>query len=129
MGDDDPANENDDGSSFFDALPTPSNGPTKVPAKPMASPNPFDDGGEPDFAGWLNAQKAAKTKPALPKGLKSAGLKSPMGTGAGTGVNRKGIPARPAETKKSVTSPPAVAKEISTKPKEEDEGEGWGAWD
>ena len=128
MGDSD--RENDEASSFFDALPDTSNGPSKIPAKPMASPTPFDDGGEPDFAGWLNAQAAAKTKPPLPKGLKSPAVKSPTGTAKG--VNRKGIPARPAVGAKSVTSPAAVVgKEISTKPKDEgdEEGDGWGAWD
>jgi SCY1-like protein 1 len=32
---------------------------------------PYDDGGEPDFEGWLNAQAAAKAKNSkvLPKGL------------------------------------------------------------
>ncbi|KAH0563066.1 hypothetical protein GP486_002372, partial [Trichoglossum hirsutum] len=29
----------------------------------------FDDGGEPDFAGWLSAQAQAKSKTQLPKGL------------------------------------------------------------
>ncbi|KAI4145383.1 MAG: hypothetical protein LQ340_006307, partial [Diploschistes diacapsis] len=101
--------ENEDGASFFDALgETPnSTNPniTSTFTKPAASPTPFDDGGEPDFAGWLSAQRVAKTKPPLPKGLNKglAAMKSPAGNASGGGVNRKGIPTRPAEIKKSVT--------------------------
>ncbi|KAI1098796.1 ARM repeat-containing protein [Jackrogersella minutella] len=102
----------DDGNAFFDA---PSE-PTK-PAKkePVASPPPFDDGAEPDFAGWLAAQTQKKgpggSKP-LPKGLAKA-------NGKATGASKKPLPTRS-------VSKPVVAKKIDMKPKETDDDDGWG---
>ena len=138
MDDNDGDQATEDGASFFDALSAENTSTTatangkSTSTKPAASPTPFDDGGEPDFAGWLNAQKASKSKPPLPKGLGKS-VKSPTITKAGGAgnVNRKAIPARPAEVKKSVTSPPPVTTPIDTKPMEEDDGDGgdWGAWD
>ncbi|KAH8699687.1 armadillo-type protein [Ilyonectria robusta] len=82
---------------------------TKEPAKqPATSATPFDDGDEPDFAGWLAAQsqkKSGLSKP-LPKGLsKSAAAKKPL--------------AKPA-------AKPVAAKKIDMKPKEMDDDDGWG---
>lgn len=52
----------DDGDNFFDAPVAKKSNPTAATA--------FDDGGEPDFAGWLAAQNKSKTAPkALSKGL------------------------------------------------------------
>jgi SCY1-like protein 1 len=87
---------------------------------PASSPAPavsFDDGGEPDFAGWLAAKNQSKAKKPLPKGLnKSSSTNS-------------------APTRSPVTAAKpraaAPAKKIDTKPKENvDEDDGWGdAWD
>ncbi|KAF2166829.1 hypothetical protein M409DRAFT_66391 [Zasmidium cellare ATCC 36951] len=88
-------------------------------SKPSVS---YDDGGEPDFEGWLNAQAQAKSasKKPLPKGLAK---KTPA--------------ARPAPTSRTstVTSKPSIAAPKTSKPVEtkpapvEDEDEGWGdAW-
>jgi SCY1-like protein 1 len=86
---------------------------TRIASKPKASPVPYDDGGEPDFAGWLAAQSKAK-KP-LPKGLN---------TSRTTSIPRTSSPSTAAKPKA------APAKKIDTKPKDEDEGDGWGdAWD
>ncbi|KAF7550978.1 hypothetical protein G7Z17_g5324 [Cylindrodendrum hubeiense] len=78
----------------------------KQPA--TASATPFDNGDEPDFAGWLAAQSSKKTglhKP-LPKGLsKSAAAKKPL--------------AKPA-------AKPVSAKKIDMKPKAADDDDGWG---
>ncbi|ORY68935.1 kinase-like protein [Pseudomassariella vexata] len=75
--------------------------------KSAASPSSFDDGSEPDFAGWLAAQSQkkipGKSKP-LPKGLTKSG----------------GAAAKPA------TSKPVVAKKIDLKPKATDDDDGWG---
>ncbi|KAI8957082.1 ARM repeat-containing protein [Daldinia sp. FL1419] len=104
----------DDGNAFFDA----SSKPTKsAKREPAASPKPFDDGSEPDFAGWLAAQ-AKKSGPGgvskpLPKGLTKTNGKASATT----------------TTKKPLTSKPAakvVAKKIDTKPKETDDDDGWG---
>jgi SCY1-like protein 1 len=96
----------------------PFNAPTPVAStgttsKPKASPVPYDDGGEPDFAGWLAAQSKAK-KP-LPKGLN---------TSRTTSIPRTSSPS-------TISKPKAApAKKIDTKPKDEDEEDGWGdAWD
>jgi SCY1-like protein 1 len=87
--------------------------PTRTASKPKASPVPYDDGGEPDFAGWLAAQSKAK-KP-LPKGLN---------TSRTTSIPRTSSPSTAAKPKA------APAKKIDTKPKDEDEEDGWGdAWD
>ncbi|KAL2817861.1 armadillo-type protein [Aspergillus granulosus] len=86
---------------------------TGTTSKPKASPVPYDDGGEPDFAGWLAAQSKAK-KP-LPKGLNTTRTASIPRTSSPSTVT---------------TSKAAPAKKITTKPKDEDEDDGWGdAWD
>lgn len=109
--------------------------PVDKPSSAAPAAAAFDDQGEPDFAGWLNAQAAAKqaVKKPLPKGLSKnspAGLKpaavrstSSLGArkpiiGASSGVGAK-LPAKKVvEAKK-----PEPAKQ------EEDE-EGWGdAWE
>ncbi|RJE19750.1 SCY1 protein kinase [Aspergillus sclerotialis] len=79
--------------------------------KSKPSPVPFDDGGEPDFAGWLAAQSMAKAKKPLPKGLSKTSTTT----------------SKPVATKPKVAAP---AKKINIKPKEDDEDDGWGdAWD
>lgn len=89
------------------------------PSSPDPSANkspavPYDDGGEPDFAGWLAAKSQAKTKKPLLKGLGKASSSN-------------------ATTTKATPKPrvmAAAAKKIDIKPKVEDEDDGWGdAWD
>jgi SCY1-like protein 1 len=68
---------------------------------------PFDDGGEPDFEGWLNAQAAAKAKngKVLPKGLtkktpvSKVAQSKPQTTVKASPAN-KAIPAKKAQTEK-----------------------------
>lgn len=108
--------ENDDGNddAFFDAKPAVS----KPTIKKAASPAPFDDGSEPDFAGWLAAQASKKSgapggKP-LPKGLSKGG--------AAATTARK-----PSATVAKPKPKPVVAKKIDTTPKEtNDDEDGWG---
>lgn len=103
-------------------------------SKPAPEPVAYDDGGEPDFAGWLAAQ--ANKKPqgkALPKGLgkpnaalapsntrpNTTRMASTGNTGSGVGVKKAGITAaRPA--------PKPAAKKIDTAPKQTDDEDGWG---
>ncbi|TVY26671.1 putative inactive serine/threonine-protein kinase [Lachnellula hyalina] len=110
--------------SFFDA-------PSETPKQthtPSAS-NPFDDNGEPDFAGWLAAQSQKKpgSKP-LPKGLAKPANGRPatstriQSTGGVGGAGAK----KAAATAASVKPKPVVAKTIDTKPKETGDDEGWG---
>ena len=96
----------------------------------------FDDKGEPDFAGWLNAQAQAKSKQKkapLPKGLtKTTGRP----VGAAVRSNTTGTAVVGAEQSKKGVANRAVAanaakpapKKVEEKAIEEDEG--WGdAWD
>ncbi|KAH8693277.1 kinase family protein [Talaromyces proteolyticus] len=103
----------DEEETFFDTTSSPT--PTPAPAVAV----PYDDGGEPDFAGWLAAQSKAKASKALPKGLNKS-------------ATSKGLPARSSAASKTSTArsskPAAPAKVINTKPKEAEE-DGWGdAW-
>ncbi|KAF7585296.1 hypothetical protein BBP40_011304 [Aspergillus hancockii] len=97
----------------FSPAPTTVSTAGSAPA-PKAAPVPYDDGGEPDFAGWLAAQ--SKAKKTLPKGLsKTTSAVSPA-----RNVSRNGA------TKAKTTT---TTKKIVTKPKEE-ELDDWGdAWD
>lgn len=116
-----------DGESFFDA-------PSEIRA---SAPTPsFDDGGEPDFAGWLSAQAQAKPKPPLPKGLTR-----PSPTTLGN--NRQANPARSTTTgsvgsglgpRKLATAAPkptsTLPKKVDIKPKQGSADDDWGdAWD
>jgi SCY1-like protein 1 len=98
--------------------------PFEEPKPPKRAPAPvnFDDGGEPDFAGWLAAQSQAKSKKPLPKGLS----KTPRPTG-GRAATTGSVGA-----KKSVVTgkpKPAPIKKVEVQ-KEEEEDEGWGdAWE
>ena len=86
---------------------------------------PFDDGSEPDFAGWLAAQaqkKSALGPKTLPKGLTkppSAIESSKIAGSAVTTAARKTLPV----SKAKVSAP---AKKIDMKPKETAEDDGWG---
>ncbi|KAH8671494.1 armadillo-type protein [Xylariales sp. PMI_506] len=85
---------------------------TSSPA--LSSAAAFDDGSEPDFAGWLAAQAQKKTGgaggKALPKGLAKSG--------AGGALAKK--PAAASKPK------PVIAKKIDMKPKETADDDGWG---
>lgn len=120
--------------SFFDA-------PSESKAEPAISSAPtpiaaFDDGGEPDFEGWLKAQMQSKTKlksQALPKGLvKSATQNKPAApvrigsTGnSGLGAGAKKLPITTA-AKAKVSSSTLT----NTKPNQGAADDDWGdAWD
>lgn len=79
-------------------------------AKVSTKPVPFaDDGGEPDFAMWLEAQaqkkKIGSSKP-LPKGLSKS-------------TTAKRLVTKPA-------AKPVVAKKLDMKPKEVEDDDAWG---
>ena len=103
---------------FFDA--------PSEPKPATAPPVNFDDGGEPDFEGWLNAQAQAKSKTALPKGIAkpSAPTRTTTTGSVGSGAGAKKLASTTAKPK------PAPAKTISTKPKDTAADDDWGdAWD
>lgn len=92
--------------------------PNALSPDPMASrpaATPYDDGGEPDFAGWLAAKNQAKTKNPLPKGL-------------GKAASTNSAPTRSTVAGAKPRTVAASAKKIDTKPRDEDDD--WGdAWD
>lgn len=123
--------------SFFDA-PSESKAEHAISTAATPTPTPiaaFDDGGEPDFEGWLKAQMQSKTKSkqALPKGLvKSATQNKPAApvrisstgtSGLGAGAKKLPIttPAKPKVTSSTL---------ISTKANHDAADDDWGdAWD
>lgn len=99
--DDDPSN------AFAEAAPSST---ASHSSKPSVS---YDDGGEPDFEGWLNAQaqaKAASKKP-LPKGL----------------GKKAAAPAAKTNTK-PIVSKPAPKPVAKPQPKPEEDEDDWNAW-
>ncbi|KAI9753735.1 MAG: hypothetical protein M4579_005026 [Chaenotheca gracillima] len=139
---DDP--EDGETDTFFDASgPAPPKTSINTSTASAAS-KPYDDGGEPDFVGWLNAQQAQKkqSKTPLPKGLakKSEPAARPSATGraATTGTVGSGSGARKAGSTSSVVvgkgkpKPVLPKKTIDTTPKDTggDDDDGWGdGWD
>ena len=119
--------------SFFDAPITPA----------LTTPTPFDDGGEPDFAGWLSSQAQARARAPLPKGLSRPSTSIVTnGQPSLTKVNSTGsLDMGAAGTKKlattlvkpNVTKPEtnkSSTKTLDTKPKETVINDDWGdAWD
>ncbi|KAG5298322.1 protein kinase [Histoplasma ohiense] len=120
---DDEANEDDGADDPFDAKRLHS--PSGLETSPHTA---FDDGGEPDFAGWLAAQSKAKSKNPLPKGLsKSTATKAASATRL-TSTSKPNISSSKNLSVKGGTSQPA--KTIDTKPKDDASGDDWGdAWD
>ncbi|MCJ1389222.1 hypothetical protein MMC18_002078 [Xylographa bjoerkii] len=118
--------------SFFDAPITPA----------LKSPTPFDDGGEPDFAGWLSSQAQGKGKAPLPKGLSRPSasvvtngrppITKVVSTGSlGTGAGTKKLATTSA--KPNVTKPKIIdskPRTLDTKPEESTTDDDWGdAWE
>ena len=118
--------------SFFDAPITPA----------LAIPIPFDDGGEPDFAGWLSSQAKAKTRAPLPKGLSRPSttivtngrphIAQAVSTSSiDTGASTKKLAPTPSKPNGTKLKPPETKPIIlDTKPKESAADDDWGeAWD
>ncbi|TGJ84023.1 hypothetical protein E0Z10_g4737 [Xylaria hypoxylon] len=94
---------------------TPTSATSKLAKKtPIVTSKPFDDGSEPDFAGWLTAQ-AQKKNPGSAKPL-------PKGLAKNSAATKKPLASRSASTTK-----PVVSKKIDMKPKETGgDDDGWG---
>ncbi|KAL9604089.1 MAG: hypothetical protein Q9179_001978 [Wetmoreana sp. 5 TL-2023] len=117
--------------SFFDV---PVQQKPAVEPKATGPATTFDDGGEPDFEGWLKAQAQAKTKAPLPKGLsKPSGLANGRQTAirsTTTGHVGSGLGAKKLASTSTTASKASAAKAIDTKPKEPSGDDDWGdAWD
>lgn len=114
--------------SFFDA-PSDAKSSKTLPV----SATPFDDEGEPDFAGWLAAQagKKATGKP-LPKGLaksstSSANRPAPANRVATTGgIGGSGAKKAAATAAAKPAKKTMAAKKIDTAPKDAGDEDGWG---
>ncbi|GAB1315086.1 Nuclear aminoacylation-dependent tRNA export pathway component [Madurella fahalii] len=136
--DDDDGDGNDKNNStgqpedFFTAAEEPKPSSTRLP-KRTATPTlttstttPFDDGSEPDFAGWLAAQAEKKKKTigggGLPKGLAKTGSTS---TTTATATAKK-TPAGAAASKAKAGT--VAKKKIDMRPKETADDDGWGGW-
>ncbi|KAL8971067.1 MAG: hypothetical protein Q9183_001228 [Haloplaca sp. 2 TL-2023] len=119
-----------EGDSFFDAPVQQNDG--REP-KNSAATMAFDDGGEPDFEGWLKAQALAKTKAPLPKGLSKSshtlnGRQSAVRSTT-TGQVGSGVGAKKLASTSTTSSKTAVKKSLDTKAKEPSADDDWGAWD
>ena len=126
----------DEGDNFFDAAST----TEAAVAGPAAG---FDDGGEPDFAGWLAAKSKTKSTKPMPKGLIKTNTASSTLTVLPTASARSlsaGVGGAATGNKKTATAtakvptPAIVTKEVKkevSKPKElELNDDDWGdAWD
>jgi SCY1-like protein 1 len=125
----------DDGDNFFDAS---SNQHTKTSSPAPAAA--FDDGGEPDFAGWLAAQSKAKSQKPLPKGLAKPGAASgglnvrpiapsrSISAGAsagGSNVKRPTVP--PTRTTPSISSKKEIKTEVPKPEQPDPTDDDWGA--
>jgi SCY1-like protein 1 len=108
----------DDDADFLDPPLQPSNLPPATTAKNAVAANPFDDGGEPDFAGWLSAQQGgAASKKELPKGLAK---KTPGAAAAGKSATVGGA-------KRAAPRVEVKKKVLDITPKAEDgDDDGWG---
>ncbi|KAL1304582.1 hypothetical protein AAFC00_003554 [Neodothiora populina] len=128
-GDDNNNDDNEDAADVwgdFDDTP-------KHAAATSTSTTAFDDQGEPDFAGWLDAQAKAKSqiKKPLPKGLtsnKSSARTSPQ-TGATSSMAAKSIAprkAKPLSTARTQAQP-VQPKKVDTEADDDDDwGDAWG---
>ena len=99
-----------------------------APAISRASTTTFDDQGEPDFAGWLNAQAQSKNKikGQLPKGLaKTKGNSTTTTARPGAGSLAAKVPqSRSVSASKVITQSKPTPVE-----KKEDDDDDWGeAW-
>ncbi|OXV10411.1 hypothetical protein Egran_01827 [Elaphomyces granulatus] len=104
--------------TFFDAVASP-----KTTSRPVLEsvPVPFDDGGEPDFAGWLAAQSKAKAKKPFTKSSASKPASAIISPPVAVSRTASSGPVKP---KASLPVTP-----INTKPKDDGGDDGWGAWD
>ena len=115
--------EDDPAESWADDLEKASRRPSHS-AKTSTSTVAYDDGGEPDFEGWLNAQAQAKSqsKKPLPKGLvkkSTIPAKSAVASRSSAAV-KPATSMQPSKPIKPVESKPAVEED------EEDWGDAWG---
>ncbi|CZT20906.1 related to protein kinase family protein [Ramularia collo-cygni] len=115
-----PAEDEDFGDGWGEMIDDPADPwaePSSISSRPEMATISYDDGGEPDFEGWLNAQAKAKSssKKPLPKGLA-----------------KKNVASKPAIRPTVVKANSAVKAQRPAEPKQvpaEDDDDDWGeAW-
>lgn len=96
-----------------------------VAAPPRAPVAAFDDGGEPDFAGWLNAQAQAKSKAKnpLPKGLSKS---KPAASASRPAVARNASASTAGKAKPAAKAVPSKPVQPAATDDDDDWGEAWG---
>ena len=124
--------EEEEEDPFLDA-------PSPAPVTTTTTTTAFDDGGEPDFEGWLNAQARAKSKAPLPKGLAKPAktttaspgrvpvIRSTTTGAVGSGAGVKKIASTTTTVVKPSVAPPRGV--VDTKPKEAVDDDWGDAWD
>lgn len=107
--------------TWGDSFDTASQEPVSRPSESSTVNVAFDDGGEPDFEGWLNAQAQAKaqSKKPLPKGL----VKKPTPTARPVTTSRSNTATRPGSSS-AMSKQSKPAQNNPTEAEDED----WGAW-
>ncbi|KAL8952742.1 MAG: hypothetical protein Q9222_001353 [Ikaeria aurantiellina] len=117
--------------SFFDAPAPPK---ASVEINRTAAGIAFDDGGEPDFEGWLKAQVQAKKNAPLPKGLSKPTApvngRIPATRSTTTGHVGSGIGTQKLASTAKAASKVVTEKAVDMTPKESHGDDDWGdAWD
>ncbi|CAL3971258.1 hypothetical protein PZA11_007792 [Diplocarpon coronariae] len=108
------------GEDSFDAS-------SEAPKTVTATKKPFDDDGEPDFAGWLAAQSGKKPgAKALPKGLAKPASANGRPAGIGRVATTGSIGAAAGKKPTLAAKKSVAAKKIEKPPKESVEEDGWG---
>ena len=119
--DDDPAD------SWADDLEKSSHAPSHS-TKTSSSTVAFDDGGEPDFEGWLNAQAAAKSqsKKPLPKGLTKKPTTPATIAAKSAAATRMSNLMKPTATSTTSSKPRVVESKPAAEEEDDDWGDAWG---
>lgn len=114
----------EEGAEFPKTTSTPGTIVGSTPGVQSAGFEKFDDNGEPDFAGWLEAQRASRTsKSALPKGLASTSRSN-----VSSRKTARGGLATSTQTRSSTSSKQATLINPG-KPQENNQDDDWGeAW-
>ena len=119
--------EDDPADSWADDLEKFSQAPSHS-TKTSTSTVPFDDGGEPDFEGWLNAQASAKSqsKKPLPKGLAKKPTTPAVTAAKSAAAARTSSSVKPASISSASGKPKATESKSAAEEDDDDWGDAWG---
>lgn len=119
--------DDDPSESWADDLEKSSHAPSHS-TKTSTSTVPYDDGGEPDFEGWLNAQAAAKSqsKKPLPKGLGKKSTTPTITAAKSAAASKTSNVVKPVSTSATSSKPKATESKSAPEEDEDDWGDAWG---